>query len=258
MANVSNERHVAVFPFPFASHFGTLFRLVRCLAADAPTVTFSFFSTPKTIESLFSPSKNVPGNIKPYVVPDGVPEGHVFSGNPEEPITLYITAVEDGKNLKGVLKAAEAEGRVWYVRCVSVVRRRLGGRDGGAVGLVYGFSELRLGDLPTGVLFGNLESPFAIMQHKMGRALPKATAIAINSIEELDPDIIQDLKSKFKMILNVSPFSAISLPSSPLPLPPSSYTDEYGCIPWLDNCKPASVAYIGFGTLATPPPVEVL
>ncbi|KAG5533195.1 hypothetical protein RHGRI_027419 [Rhododendron griersonianum] len=294
--NITRDRHVAVLPFPFSSHAGRLLTLVRRLAAAAPNVTFSFYSTPKSIESLFSPAERVPGNVRPYAVPDGVPEGHVFSGEPVEPVNLYLTAVGEGESLRGVLKAAEAEtGRrigcvmsdafMWFAGDLaeemgnqrsrqiisfahfsldnladyhySLMRQTdIVGRENDIVKFIPGFSELRLGDLPTGVLFGNLESPFAIMLHKMGRALPKATAIGINSFEELDPDIIQDLKSKFKMILNVSPFSAISLPSSPPP--PTSYTDEYGCIPWLDNRKAASVAYIGFGTFATPPPVEVL
>ncbi|KAG5533193.1 hypothetical protein RHGRI_027417 [Rhododendron griersonianum] len=295
MANVSDDRHVAVFPFPFTSHFGSLFRLVRRLAADAPNATFSFFSTPKTIESLFSPSKNVPRNIKPYVVPNGVPEGHVFSGNPEEPISLYLAAVEDGKSLKGVLKAAEAEtGRrvgcvmsdvfLWFAGALAeemgvpwvayvpgdacslaahfytdLIRETVGihdiaGRENDVVKFIPGFSAMRLGDLPTGILFGNLESPFAMMLYKMGRALPKATAVAILSFEDLDPEINQDLKSKFKMLLNFSPYN--SLPSSSPP--PSLVSDDYGCIPWLDNHKAASVAYIGFGTAATPPPVEIV
>ncbi|KAI8539788.1 hypothetical protein RHMOL_Rhmol09G0210100 [Rhododendron molle] len=324
--NVSNiDRHIAVFPFPFGSHSGTLFRLVRRLATDAPTVTFSFFSTPKTIESLFSPSKNIPHNIKPYVVSDGVPEGHAFSGNPEEPISLYLAAVEEGEGLKGVLKAAEAEigqrigcvmsdaflwfagdlagemvvpwvpfmvggagtnvdnlfrPKTWIGEDPSPViymfifeqtangrikilflgvpksKRYIIGRENDVVKFIPGFSELRLGDLPMGVLFGNLESPFAIMLHKMGRALPKATAVVINSFEKINQEINQDLKPKFEMFLNVSPFDSISWSSSSAP--PSLDSDKYGCIPWLDNHAAASVAYISFGTSATPPPIEIV
>ncbi|KAH7840408.1 hypothetical protein Vadar_016443 [Vaccinium darrowii] len=106
---VSKDRHVAVLPFPISSHSGRLLGLVRRLAAAAPNVTFSFYSTSKSIESLFAPAKKVPDNIKPYVVSDGVPEGYVFSGKPLEHIDLYLAAVKDGESLKGVLKAAEAE-----------------------------------------------------------------------------------------------------------------------------------------------------
>ncbi|KAH7865594.1 hypothetical protein Vadar_008705 [Vaccinium darrowii] len=105
---VSEDRHVAVLPFPFSSHASSLLSIVtRLAAATTPNVTFSFYSTSKSIETLFTPAKRVPGNIKPYVVSDGVPDGYVFSGKPQEEINFYIAAVEE--SLKGVLKAAEAE-----------------------------------------------------------------------------------------------------------------------------------------------------
>ena len=65
----------------------------------------------------------------------------------------------------------------------------IAGREDKLLKFIPGFSELCLGDLPDGVLFGNLESPFAIMVHKMGQALVKADAVLINSFEELDPEI---------------------------------------------------------------------
>ncbi|KAL6959338.1 Hexosyltransferase [Sarracenia purpurea var. burkii] len=90
-----------------------------------------------------------------------------------------------------------------------------------------------------------MESPFSIMVHEMGQALPKASAVPINSFEELDPEINKELKSKLQNFLNVGPFNLMSQS-------PSSNLDEYGCIPWLDLRKTASVAYIGFGTVAIP------
>ncbi|KAL6965698.1 Anthocyanidin 3-O-galactosyltransferase f3gt1 [Sarracenia purpurea var. burkii] len=96
-----------------------------------------------------------------------------------------------------------------------------------------------------------MESPFSIMLHKMGRALPKATTVPINSFEELEPVINKELTSKLQNFLNVGPFNLTS-PS------PSSSLDEYGCIPWLNLRKTASVAYIGFGTTAIPTSNEVL
>ncbi|KAL7224621.1 hypothetical protein ACSBR1_025982 [Camellia fascicularis] len=107
---------------------------------------------------------------------------------------------------------------------------------------IPGFPELRLGDLPSGILFGNLESPLSIMLHKMGQALPKSTAVVINSFEEIEPEINKDLKSKLSKFLNVGPFNPSNLTSS--------YSDEYGCIPWPDKQKPKSVAYTGPGTVA--------
>ncbi|XP_059636453.1 anthocyanidin 3-O-galactosyltransferase F3GT1-like [Cornus florida] len=113
-----------------------------------------------------------------------------------------------------------------------------------------GFPSLRLGDLPNGVVMGNLEAPFSILLYKMAHALPRATAVIINSFEEVDLLHTNDLKSKFQKFLSVGPFNF----TSPLPW---SNRDEHGCLAWLDKHKAASVAYIGFGTRATPTPKEV-
>uniref|UniRef100_A0A5B7A6L9 Glycosyltransferase n=1 Tax=Davidia involucrata TaxID=16924 RepID=A0A5B7A6L9_DAVIN len=286
--NSSPERHVAAFAFPFSSHAGLLLGLVRRLAAAAPDVSFSFFSTPESNRSLFSVA--TPDNIKAYDVPNGVPEGHVFSGKPQEDINLFLKVAPE--NFKRGVEVAEADtGRrisclmadafLWFSGDLAhdmhvpwvplwtsgacslsvhvytdLIRQTIGirdiaGRENEILKFIPGFSALRLGDLPSGVLFGNLESPFSIMLHKMGQALPRATAVPINSFQGLDPAITKDLKSKFRYFLNVGPVNLTSPP-------PSSNLDEHGCIPWLDKHKATSVAYIGFGTVATPPPHELV
>lgn len=115
---------------------------------------------------------------------------------------------------------------------------------------IPGMSKIHVVDLPEGIVSGNLDSFFSCMLHKMGMVLPQAAAVFINSFEELDPTITNDLKSKFKKFLNIGPFNLISSP----PPPP----DTYGCIPWLDKQKVASVAYVSFGSFATLPPDELV
>lgn len=61
---------------------------------------------------------------------------------------------------------------------------------------------------------------------------------------------MNELKSRFQNFLNVGPF--------PLTCPPRfSAADEYGCLEWLDKHQAASVAYISFGSMMTPPPHEL-
>ncbi|KAI7979260.1 hypothetical protein LOK49_Contig430G00001 [Camellia lanceoleosa] len=88
------------------------------------------------------------------------------------------------------------------------------------------------------------------MLDNMGRMLPRATALAMNSFEEIDHTIIDDLKSKLKMVLNVGPFNLAS--------PPQPFSDESGCIPWLDKPRASSVAYLCFGSILTPSPNELM
>ena len=89
------------------------------------------------------------------------------------------------------------------------------------------------------------------MLYKMGQILQRADALAMNSFENLDPPILEDLKSKFKNVLNVGPFNLTSPP------PSANISDIHGCIPWLGKHKKGTVAYIGFGTVATPPAHEL-
>ncbi|GFS46172.1 UDP-glucosyl transferase 78D3 [Actinidia rufa] len=285
MANSSTDRHVAILVFPFASHIGILLSLVRRLAAAAPDTTFSFYNT--TNESLFSGPN--PENIKPIPIWDGVPDGYVFTGNIEDTINLFLETAEEA--FKGAMRIAEAEtgrrigcvmgdailsfacdvaeemGVPWVPLWVSgscslsihyytdLIRKTVGihdvGHENELLKFIPGFPELRLGDLPGGVLFGNLESPFSIMLHKMGKTLPKAAAVLVNSFEELEPELNKDLNSKFRKLLNVGPLNLTSPPPSP-------HVDKYGCIPWLEERKAASVAYISFGTVAQPTPDEVV
>ena len=108
-------------------------------------------------------------------------------------------------------------------------------------------------DLPEGVVFGNLESLFSEMLHQMGLMLPRAAAVFINSFEELDKTITDDLKSKLNNFLNVGPFNILSTMSSS---PPA--LDENGCLPWLDKQEAASVVYISFGTIMVPSVEELV
>lgn len=111
-----------------------------------------------------------------------------------------------------------------------------------------GFSKMRAADLPGEVLSLSLDSPFPNLLHKMGHHLPKATSVLINSFEEIDSQIHNQLNSTLRNYLNIGPFSIL-----PIPPPPS---DDHACLPWLDNHPPNSVVYISFGGFLSPPPHE--
>nr|ALT22076.1 UDP-glucose:flavonoid 3-O-glucosyltransferase [Punica granatum] len=301
--------HVAVLAFPFSSHAASLLTVTRHLASAAPasTAVFSFFSTHKSNRSLFSSSSSSAFNmIKAYDVTDGVPEGYVFHGKPQEDIGLFMraapegfrkameaAAVDSGKRITCVVADAffwfaeeiAAELRVPWVAFwtsgpsslaahlyTDLLRNKLHITDGIA-GLgderlndfIPGMSnKMRLKDLPEGVLFGNLESPFSHMLLRMGRSFPRATAVALNSFEELDLSLTQHLKSHhIPTLLSIGPLNLLHLQlhgTHNLVAGAPRGSDEYGCLPWLDNQKPApaSVAYISFGSVTVPPRSELV
>lgn len=283
------ERHVAVFAFPFSSHPPLLLSLVRRLASASPTVVFSFFSSAKSNRSLFSDFTC--HNIRPYDVSDGIPEGYVFQGKPQEDINLFLAVAEE--ELRKGVKVAEADIGLrigclvvdaffwfsgdmaeemsipwvafWTAGACSlsahfytdlIRSKRPEALKGSSavpnqeeiVDFIPGFSSIRLSDLPSGVLFGNLESPFSTMLHKMGRAIAKATAVPINSFQQLDPDLTKNLSSELNNFLNIGPFNLITSKQNP-----PSKVDEFSCISWLESQQPRSVAYISFGTVVRPP-----
>ncbi|KAF5458999.1 hypothetical protein F2P56_022991 [Juglans regia] len=142
--------------------------------------------------------------------------------------------------------------------------------NGGAVGdlnpidktldAIPGLSVMRFGDLPPDILQeilpGNHPNPspiFASALRRITEVLPRANAVVMNSFQELNSAILtDDHKSKFQDILYVG-FLTITIPTPPLP---PSHSDATGCLPWLDEQKPTSVAYISFGTVAVLPPHE--
>ncbi|KAK3040318.1 hypothetical protein RJ639_029372, partial [Escallonia herrerae] len=311
MATISS--HIAVMTFPFSSHPSALLNLVRRLAASAPTVRFSFLSTAKSNQAIFSGQQY--DNIKPYDVSDGLPEGYVFTGNVHETVEAFMKATPG--NFKEGMREAEAEAGVkvgclltdaflafggemadamgvpwiafwiggpcslsihihtdpirstvgdtgkdvicmktnyrfillnFYIMVILVIATGMAQNAEQTLKFIPGMSKIQIRDLPEGII-DRLEMPIAHALHIMGLKLPGATAVVLNSYEEIDLTIINDLKTKLKKVLSVGPSTLTS--SSP------SKLNESGCLPWLDKHKAESVAYISFGSILVPPPSEL-
>lgn len=132
---------------------------------------------------------------------------------------------------------------------ISCLIAGIAGREDETLDFIPGMSAARLRDLPEGILTGNLESGFSMMLHWMGRMLPRAAAVTINSFQELNPATTDDLKSKFKQCLSVGPITQLA--------PQTHEPDQTGCLSWLDLLKPCSVVYVSFGTVIALPPDEL-
>nr|KYP57431.1 Flavonoid 3-O-glucosyltransferase [Cajanus cajan] len=281
----SDDRHVAVLAFPYGTHAAPLLNLVRRTAADAPEVIFSFFSTKKSNASVFAGlDEEQLFNIRPYDVHDGLPDNYVPS-NALEPIGMFVKAMP-GNYKTAIDEAVKNTGRnvtclltdafFWFCADLAhdlhakwvplwtagphsilahvstdLIRETLGPdgvRENREIDFLTGFSGVKPSDLPEGVA-EELEDPFSSMLHKMGAALPRATAVAINSFAAVHPPIAHELECKFQLLLNVGPFI--------LTMPQSLPADEDGCLPWLNTQEEGSVVYISFGSVIMPPPHEL-
>lgn len=124
-SSLVQRRHVAVLAFPFATHPGILFGLVRRLATVAPNAAFTFFSTAKSNATIFAAASEIPGNIERCDVADGLPEGYVFAGNVEEEIGMFLKAAPEsfktavaaaaaGKDSPGRVGCVVADAFLWF------------------------------------------------------------------------------------------------------------------------------------------------
>ncbi|KAH7659760.1 UDP-glucuronosyl/UDP-glucosyltransferase protein [Dioscorea alata] len=284
MVSAKSVPHVAFLAFPFGTHASPLFSLARALAADAPSTAFSFFNSARSNSSLLqSLPSGLPPNLRTFDVPDNVPEGTWL---PPVEVRLFLEVTPG--NFLETMAAAEGEfGRVtcvvgdaflWFAgdvaaeRGASWVALWTGGpcslaahlytdllrdtfgvedqaRANDLLDIIPGLQSLRVGDLPEGVVFGNIKSAFADLLHQMGQKLPHATCVVINTSDGLNPELDLDFQAKFKKCLNVGPLSHLF----PQPLDP----EKHGCLAWLDTQIEASVVYISFGTVIMPSPQEL-
>lgn len=282
---MTRTTHIAVLAFPFGSHAAALLNLTQRLAASAPLgVIFSFLSTPASIAKIFS--KPTHGLIKPYDVWDGVFPVEASSKSPQQLVEIFLEATPD--NFYKIVKQAEADSGVkvsciladaflWFANDMAevmgvpwlafwaagatsfsahvytdLIRAHFSIENEEAnVKILPGLSAVRVSDLPEGVVCGDLESPLSKMLQDMGTKLAGATAVAINSFEELEPAATSDLKPILRNVLNVGP-STITVPLL------SNSDDTSGCLEWLDTRGSGSVVYIGFGNVLVPPPSEIV
>ncbi|KAG1326525.1 putative UDP-glycosyltransferase 78D2 [Cocos nucifera] len=109
------DPHVVLLAFPFGSHAAALFTVARALAAAAPSATFSFLSTARSIASL--PTAQPLANIRFYAVGDGLLEGgEAPPTNIEEKIKMFMGAAPE--NLRVGVEAAVVGSGGAVVSCV--------------------------------------------------------------------------------------------------------------------------------------------
>lgn len=264
MANPEENKHVAVFPFPFSSHILPVFNLALKLAHALPTSSFSFITTENSMSTLSSSIKTKPDNLNLYTaISDGTQEGHSY--NPIEIVELFlqtgpenfqkgldIAVAETKKPVTSIIAdafvtptfdVAQALNVPWIpvwipVSCsLSVhfygdkIRAHVNINKSKTLDFLPGLPMLRVEDLPHDVLMSGTEKENVLTKTLVSLSwlLPQAKALVVSFFEELDPpDFVHDMRSNLQSMLYVPLFTTLS---PPIPMD----DDATGCLPWLDT-----------------------
>jgi len=92
----------------------------------------------------------------------------------------------------------------------------------------------------------------------MGQLLPRAAAaVALDTFPGLDPpDVTAALDETLPNCLPLGPYHLL-LPKDTTDAASQAAGDPHGCLAWLDAHPARSVAYVSFGTVASPRPDEL-
>ena len=291
IATTTEDKHVAVFPFPARGHISSLLNLVLKLSHATPQVTFSFFITPRFNPFLLS-KPNIPStNVKIYTISDGVPDGHTLSSDPEEMVNFFLQA-GPGNLQKGIeIAVSETKRNITSIICdalsatsllvaqelnvpwiavwpanpcalsahmyTDIIRQNYAkisenGEKKRNMSFIPGMSKFLIDDIPDEVTRGGyVKSHFLETIASMGKILPQAKAVLMNFYEELNPPFL--LEDIKSKLQSVLHVGFLSLALGP----PPPLTDNSGCLSWLDGHGSRSVAFVSFGTVIAPPPEEL-
>ncbi|GMN58339.1 hypothetical protein TIFTF001_027429 [Ficus carica] len=243
--------HVAVFPFPYTSHPLSLLNLVRKLALASPTVRFSFLNTSNSNNSRFlSPifQANLPDNITAYDhVEDGVPAGHVISGNSAKAMEFFLEASPE--NFKNVIDIVVAKTGT-KITCLLV--------DALLSTCFADFLALRrLSFTPTSFANAALIAVLQLLIIKMKSLvlfLPDRKSPATSGCG--GSKLFQRVEStgpprRFRIQVPKSSQCRVSNGFLAATALTALKSDPTGCLTWSDGQNPSSMAYIAFGTQVT-------
>ncbi|XP_078164395.1 7-deoxyloganetin glucosyltransferase-like [Carex rostrata] len=114
---------------------------------------------------------------------------------------------------------------------------------------IPGMKNIRLRDIPT---FIRTTDPDDIMlnfcKRETGRTA-KATAILLNTFDELEQPVLGAMKTMLPPIYTVGPLSLLPSKASSVPIRSNLWKEETDCLEWLDGKKPGSVVYVNFGSI---------
>ncbi|KAM0936945.1 putative 7-deoxyloganetin glucosyltransferase [Dioscorea sansibarensis] len=118
---------------------------------------------------------------------------------------------------------------------------------------IPGLNNIRLRDLPSFIRTTDPADIFLNMVKREGQKAFEATAIIINTFDELEDEVLIAMASMLPPLYTVGPLSLLynQFPvSEAMSIESSFLKEDEDCLEWLDKKEPGSVLYVSFGSLA--------
>ncbi|PPD99444.1 hypothetical protein GOBAR_DD03520 [Gossypium barbadense] len=262
--------HVLILPIPAQGHLKSMLKLAKLLSYASFQITFLnteyFHHTFLSSIDIRAFSRRFP-KFQFVTIPDGIPPDSPRSG---KSIAHYLISLTDAAK-PAVVEVLEFGIPVLafrtYSACCTWTYFHLSNLIGGEVPLpdkdmdklvtcIPGLENvLRHRDLPS---FCRLEKAddhllydFFIAQ---ASAMRRASALILNTFEQLETPFISKLASIFSKIYTIGPLHCLSNVDDPTALASTKsifWQEEKGCLTWLDSHPSKSVVFVSFGSVVT-------
>ncbi|KAK2972533.1 hypothetical protein RJ640_006599, partial [Escallonia rubra] len=262
-----------------------MFKLAKLLHSKGFHITFvnTEFSHQRLLKSRGQNSLNGLSSFRFEMIPDGIPPSESDTDAMPDALTICdstskhclapfrdllfklnnssnvppVTCIVSDLNMNFTLTAAEEFGvpnvLFWtasacslmaIAQCPNLIQRGLMP--------LKGMQGIRLRDLPTFIRTTNPDDFMVKFAMQLMEGAQRASAIVINTFEELEYDVLCPLSAIFPPIYAIGPLQLLSdqINDNRLEcLGTNFWKEDSECLKWLDSKEPNSVLYVNFGSI---------
>ncbi|KAI7741293.1 hypothetical protein M8C21_009360 [Ambrosia artemisiifolia] len=118
---------------------------------------------------------------------------------------------------------------------------------------IPGMNNIRLRDFPSFIRTTNINDIMLNYLVTEAEALPRASAVVLNTFDDLEQDTVDMLTASMPQIFTVGPLNLMQQhlqDERVIQLGSSLWKEDVSCIHWLNSKDPGSVIFVNFGSIA--------